>query len=68
MWPGVTDLTDYKSTFPKWNSQDLSTVMKNQLPTPGVDVLKVIKCFCYIGKATITLNYWLPDIDGVAVP
>ena len=42
VWPGVTDLTDYKSTFPKWNSQDLGTVMKNQLTTAGVDVLKVL--------------------------
>jgi len=48
VWPGVTDLTDYKSTFPKWNAQDLGTVMKNQLTTAGVDVLKVYhNCFYY---------------------
>ena len=41
VWPGVTDLQDYKSTFPKWNSQDLTVVMKNQLTTAGIDVLKV---------------------------
>lgn len=45
VWPGVTDLTDYKSTFPKWNSQDLGTVMKNQLTSAGVDVLKVLHMY-----------------------
>lgn len=41
VWPGVTDLQDYKTTFPKWNSQDLAVVMKNQLTTAGIDILKV---------------------------
>lgn len=41
VWPGVTELQDYKTTFPKWNSQDISVVMKNQLTAAGIDVLKV---------------------------
>lgn len=32
-WPGVANLPDYKSTFPKWNAQSLKKIV------PGLDAL-----------------------------
>ena len=40
IWPGVTDLANYKSTFPKWQAQDLSNVFPT-LPYDAIDLLKV---------------------------
>ncbi|GMP34311.1 hypothetical protein CsSME_00007228 [Camellia sinensis var. sinensis] len=39
-WPGVTSLADFKSTFPKWPSKDLATVVPN-LDSAGIDLLSV---------------------------
>lgn len=39
-WPGVSDLSNYKSTFPKWKEQDLSKVFPT-LPYDAIDLLKV---------------------------
>ncbi|XP_065917916.1 cyclin-dependent kinase 1-like [Dysidea avara] len=71
VWPGVTDLTDYKSTFPKWNSQDLGTVMKNQLTTAGVDVLK--KMLIYnparrISAKSAMKHSFFDDLDKTTLP
>ncbi|KAK4564668.1 hypothetical protein RGQ29_006663 [Quercus rubra] len=43
-WPGVTSLPDYKSTFPKWPSKDLATVVPS-LDSAGVDLLSKMLCF-----------------------
>ena len=40
VWPGVTDLANYKSTFPKWKPQDLNKVFPT-LPYDAIDLLKV---------------------------
>ncbi|KAG0531450.1 hypothetical protein BDA96_04G023800 [Sorghum bicolor] len=37
-WPGVATLPDYKSTFPKWPSMDLATVVPTLEPA-GIDLL-----------------------------
>jgi hypothetical protein len=42
-WPGVTDLANYKSTFPKWQAQDLKKVFPT-LPYDAIDLLKVYIC------------------------
>jgi len=39
-WPGVTQLPDYKDTFPRWSKQDLKTVVPN-LDEQGLDLLTV---------------------------
>ena len=46
-WPGVTDLSNYKSTFPKWKEQDLSKVFPS-LPYDAIDLLKV--CILHDGN------------------
>ena len=40
MWPGVTNLPDYKSSFPKWPRQKLQNVLKCMDPQ-GLDLLEV---------------------------
>uniref|UniRef100_A0A0E0CTU3 Protein kinase domain-containing protein n=1 Tax=Oryza meridionalis TaxID=40149 RepID=A0A0E0CTU3_9ORYZ len=37
-WPGVSSLPDYKSAFPKWQAQDLATIVPTLDPA-GLDLL-----------------------------
>ena len=39
VWPGVSQLPDYKTTFPQWNKEDLSKV----LPTMNSDEIDLIE-------------------------
>ncbi|XP_059822064.1 cyclin-dependent kinase 2-like isoform X2 [Hypanus sabinus] len=38
VWPGVTQLPDYKANFPKWNRQDFNKILPN-LDIDGRDLL-----------------------------
>ena len=40
MWPGVTQLPDYKNTFPKWPPQDLNSLVPS-LESTGKQLLMV---------------------------
>lgn len=42
-WPGVTSLPDFKSSFPKWISKDLSAIVPNLDPA-GIDLLNKMLC------------------------
>lgn len=42
-WPGVTSLPDFKSTFPRWPSKDLASVVPNLEPA-GLDLLNSMLC------------------------
>lgn len=43
VWPGVTQLKHYKTTFPNWNPNPLEEVVsKLNLDEKGLDLLKVI--------------------------
>lgn len=37
-WPGVSQLPDYKSVFPRWEAQELSTVLPSSLSAEGRDI------------------------------
>jgi serine/threonine protein kinase len=39
IWPGVSELPDYKPTFPQWKASDLKQVVPN-LCDHGLDLLK----------------------------
>lgn len=39
IWPGITSLPDYKSTFPCWTQNQLSSQVKN-LDSAGLDLLQ----------------------------
>jgi hypothetical protein len=40
LWPGVSELPDYKSTFPQWNSSSLAQSVP-KLEKDGLDILDV---------------------------
>ncbi len=40
VWPGVTQLKEYKSDFPKWKNQGIAKILP-QLDKEGVELLKV---------------------------
>lgn len=39
-WPGVSQLPDYKSSFPQWSAQDLSQQVE-PLDADGIEFLHV---------------------------
>jgi cyclin-dependent kinase 2 len=41
MWPGVTKLPDFKSTFPKWPQQNLASILKTIEPS-GIELLQMM--------------------------
>lgn len=44
LWPGVSDLPDYKSSFPKWPVQNLLQVIPS-LGQPGADLLQQLLAY-----------------------
>ena len=51
-WPGVTELPDYKTSFPNWRENTLAQQVKG-LNEQGMDLLQVtsyILYFIYLGK------------------
>lgn len=44
IWPGVSELPDYKSTFPQWGPQPLGSIVKD-LDEVGLDVIQ--QCLTY---------------------
>jgi len=40
LWPGVSSLKDYKTTFPKWSKKSLSAALDGKLCEDGIDLLE----------------------------
>lgn len=51
IWPGVTQLTDYKATFPNWKTNNLQAQVKT-LDEHGLDLLEAM--LIYDPSARIT--------------
>eukprot|EP00043_Microstomoeca_roanoka_P008298 m.80019 g.80019 ORF g.80019 m.80019 type:complete len:218 (+) comp14188_c0_seq6:215-868(+) len=49
LWPGVSDLPDYKTTFPSWRPRDLSTVVPGLDPV-GLDLLRRMLIYLPAGR------------------
>nr|CAB3229339.1 cyclin-dependent kinase 1-like [Phallusia mammillata] len=64
VWPGVCQLKDYKQTFPKWKSGNLTDSVKN-LNDDGLDLLA--KCLIYNPAKRISAKIALshPYFDGL---
>lgn len=43
MWPGVSELPDYKTSFPNWKPGNQLNEAVPQLDSTGLDILKVRK-------------------------
>uniref|UniRef100_F6VT21 Protein kinase domain-containing protein n=3 Tax=Ciona intestinalis TaxID=7719 RepID=F6VT21_CIOIN len=70
IWPGVTQLKDYKQTFPKWKKGCLNDSVKN-LDEDGIDLLT--KCLVYnpakrISAKVALCHPYFDDIDKKALP
>ena len=48
MWPGVSNLPDYKKIFPRWEAQNVSEIVP-MLDADGTDLLMVSTSFSYVG-------------------
>eukprot|EP00898_Chlorokybus_atmophyticus_P003522 jgi/Chlat1/4170/Chrsp27S04274 len=44
VWPGVTQLPDYQSTFPNWSGRPLDSIVQG-LDTDGLDLLQQFLCY-----------------------
>ncbi|KAK6187170.1 cyclin-dependent kinase 1-A [Patella vulgata] len=70
VWPGVSSLPDYKSTFPNWRTNQLAPAVK-QLDNIGLDLLQ--KTLYYdpatriSAKKALNHPYFL-DLDKMALP
>ncbi|KAL6754949.1 cyclin dependent kinase [Haematococcus lacustris] len=66
-WPGVSQLPDYKDTFPKWHPRQLSEIVPTLEPA-GVDLLS--KMLVYLPQSRITAreavqHEYFHDIQGI---
>lgn len=70
IWPGVTQLTDYKTTFPNWMSNNLESQVKN-LDVDGLDLLQAMLIYDPIHRisARAALKHpYFQDLDTRKLP
>lgn len=70
IWPGVTQLTDYKATFPNWKTNNLQAQVKT-LDANGLDLLEAM--LIYDPAARITArdalkHLYFDDLDKRKLP
>lgn len=63
-WPGVTKLTDFKVTFPKWKGKVLSNIITTLSPL-GIELLS--KMLCYPPHMRITAEEALEHVSCKAI-
>jgi serine/threonine protein kinase len=59
MWPGLSELPDFKPTFPKWQPKGWKNIRNthDQIGTTGIDLLE--KLMCYNPSARISARHAL---------
>uniref|UniRef100_A0A915EFM6 Protein kinase domain-containing protein n=1 Tax=Ditylenchus dipsaci TaxID=166011 RepID=A0A915EFM6_9BILA len=70
-WGGVTQLPDYKQTFPKWNGNSLADKMEKFIGQDGMDLLN--KMFVYdpcnrISAKAMLKHPYFNDLDKKSLP
>ena len=70
VWPGVTQLKDYKQSFPKWKRGNINEAVKN-LDEDGIDLLA--KCLIYnpakrLSAKQALLHPYFESLDKKALP
>jgi hypothetical protein len=48
IWPGVSQLPDYKATFPNWIHNNLTSHIRN-IEEDGLDLLQVMNMLYFVG-------------------
>jgi cyclin-dependent kinase 1 len=70
LWPGVTQLPDYKATFPTWSTFNLKASMKN-ITAEGLDFLEQTLLYDpskRISAKKALLHPYFDDLDKNALP
>uniref|UniRef100_A0A9J2PT86 Protein kinase domain-containing protein n=1 Tax=Ascaris lumbricoides TaxID=6252 RepID=A0A9J2PT86_ASCLU len=78
-WKGVSQLPDYKASFPKWRGNSLAEKLNKYLSPEGIDLLQVctfllsIKMLIYdpgkrIAAKTILKDAYFDDLDKKTLP
>jgi len=70
LWPGVTQLPDFKATFPSWSTENLKSSMKNIDPE-GLDLLKQMLVYDpskRISAKKALLHPYFDDLDKNSLP
>lgn len=62
-WPGVTSFPDYKSSFPKWNKQDIATTVTS-LDDYGLDLLDALLVYDPAGRLSAKQAVLHPYFTG----
>ncbi|XP_033730820.1 cyclin-dependent kinase 1-like, partial [Pecten maximus] len=69
-WPGVTNMPDYKPTFPNWRTNQLASAVK-QLDNTGLDILQQMLIYdpAYRISAKRALNHtYFANLDKSGLP
>lgn len=64
-WPGVTSFPDYKSSFPKWQKQDIATTVTT-LDDYGLDLLDALLVYDPAGRISAKQAALHPYFTGNA--
>lgn len=70
IWPGVTQLSDYKATFPNWMTNNLESQVKT-LDADGLDLLQAMLTYdpVYRISARAALQHpYFNDLDTCKIP
>lgn len=70
IWPGVTQLSDYKATFPNWMTNSLDSQVKT-LDTDGLELLQSMLTYdpVYRISARAVLQHpYFNDLDTCKIP
>jgi len=70
LWPGVTQMPDFKPTFPNWSTMNLKTSMKKMEPA-GLELLELMLIYDpskRISAKKALLHPYFDDLDKNALP
>jgi hypothetical protein len=67
IWPGVSQLPDYKATFPNWVHYNLTSHAKN-IEEDGLDLLQVLVQVALCGRFQLFEFLLLPCVGLAEIP
>ncbi len=71
MWPGVSQLPDFKATFPTWNTFSLEESISGRLDQDGLDLLNAMLVYNPAKRisAKMALKHsYFDDLDKNSLP